>query len=104
VRAFVAEATDDGPSSLHFRTHSFLRCEGVSGDELVAFLAAPIDVRRRMYVAWKRREVESGLDADHLICERCRVSFRVYANAWNKAGRCSKACHQAQMKSDGLKR
>ena len=89
---------------MYFRTDSLLECDGVRRTEIIEFLAAAVEERRRMYIAWKRREVENNLRADQRICARCKVSYRLYANAWNKAGCCSKACDQAHRKSRSKRR
>src|SRR5687768_9240911 len=52
VGAFVEHAADDAAGPLFYRTHALLRCDGVSGNEIAAFLAAPVEERRRMYVDW----------------------------------------------------
>jgi hypothetical protein len=92
---------DEGAGITRYRTHSFLRCRDVSGDEIAEFMGASLDRRKRLYIGWKRREVEHGLGHDHAICDRCRVAFKVYPNKWNPAGFCSKSCHAAEMKSRG---
>jgi hypothetical protein len=93
-------ATDDqGDPGLYFRTQASLSCASVSSQEIAEFLAATVDARIRIYVAWKRREVELSLPEGRRICARCRVSFKVYDNEWGRAGLCSKACYQAFMKS-----
>jgi hypothetical protein len=97
--ALVNETVGDGDAPIYFKTHSLLECDGVSAAEIVSFLATPGAERRKMYVAWKRRELEESIAGDRRICGRCKVSYRVYANTWNKAGYCSNACHQAQRKS-----
>ena len=99
VGAFMREATDDGPASIRFKTHSFLQCQGVSGTEIVSFLSASVEDRRRLYIAWKRREIEATLDSSHRICGRCQVKFRAYSNDWNQAGFCSRVCREAESKS-----
>lgn len=100
VGTFVDLASDDaGDGSVYYRTHAFLRCEDVTGEEIVRFLGAPIEERRRLYVVWKRREIESRLGGDEAVCGRCRVSFKVYANGWNRAGFCSRTCRSAELKS-----
>lgn len=98
VGAFIDEATGD-TGSTYYRTHSFLLCDGVSGDEIAAFRKATVEERKRMYIGWKRREVERTLGADHALCDRCGVAFKVYRNAWNRAGLCSRTCHEAWKKS-----
>ena len=98
VGALIDEASDDHGSA-YYRTHSFLRCGGIFGSEIVAFMKAPIEERKRMFVGWKRREIEATLDADHGICDRCGIAFKRYENPWNRAGFCSKSCHQACQKS-----
>jgi hypothetical protein len=98
VGAFIDEATDDG-SGIVFRTHAFLRCKDVTGAEIVEFMEAPIARRRRLYISWKRREVESRLGFDRAICGRCSVAFKVHENEWNGAGFCSKTCHGTHLKS-----
>jgi hypothetical protein len=96
----LALATDDvGGPGVYFKTHAFLRCGSVSFREISEFLLANVEARTRTYVAWKRRELELALPEGCRICNRCRVAFRVYANAWGRAGLCSKACYQAFMKS-----
>ena len=98
--AFVDLATDDaGGTGLLFRTHSILNCDDVSGAEIVGFVRAPTEERRRLYVSWKRREIEASLAEGQRVCERCRVVFKIYDNEWNRAGLCSKSCHAAFMKS-----
>jgi hypothetical protein len=98
VGAFIDEATDDHAST-YYRTHSFLRCGGIFGSEVVEFMKAPIEERKRMYVGWKRREIEAALDPGRGICDRCGVAFKRYENPWNRAGLCSRTCHHAYQKS-----
>ncbi len=96
----LAIATDDvGGGGVYFRTHSALACTRVSFQEIEEFRAARADHRTRLYVAWKRRELELSLPEGHRICARCRVAFKVYENEWARSGLCSKACYQAFMKS-----
>ena len=99
MEAFLDEATDDAGGSFFYRTHSLLRCREVSGNELAAFLDAPIEERRRMYVEWKRRELRATLDDAHALCDRCGVAFKRYENDWNRAGLCSRTCHEIHLKS-----
>lgn len=89
----------NGPSDPYWKTLSFLMCGGVSGDEITQFCAAPIDTRRTLYIAWKRRELEATLTPDHRICERCRVIYKIYENPWNRLGYCSRSCSHAALKS-----
>jgi hypothetical protein len=98
VGAFVDMASDDS-TSLFYRTHSFLSCKAILGTEIAAYMKAPLEERKRLYIAWKRREIQAELGPDHAMCDRCGVAFKVYENAWNRAGLCSKACHQAHTKS-----
>lgn len=94
----VLDDDTDGPG-LYFRTHAWLECGLVSAAEIAAFLKAPLEGRVRDYISWKRRELEGSLPEGRKICGRCRVVFTVYNNAWNRDGFCSKACHQAFLKS-----
>lgn len=96
--ALIEEATDDHASA-YYRTHSFLHCTGIFGAEIAVFMQASFDERKRLYVGWKRREIEETLGPDHGICDRCGVAFKRYENEWNRAGLCSRACHQAYLKS-----
>jgi hypothetical protein len=98
VGAFIDEASDDD-GSLFCRTHSLLRCGSVSGTEIATFMKASLEERKRFYIGWKRREVEATLGPDHAICDRCGVAYKIYTNAWNRAGLCSRPCHQAYRKS-----
>jgi hypothetical protein len=90
---------DPPSSSPYFRTDAFLDCKAVSREGIAGFLDAPLEERIRLYVSWKRQELEASLPADHRICPRCHVEFKVYDNDWGRAGFCSHACHQAAMKS-----
>jgi hypothetical protein len=85
----------DDPMEHYWRTESYLQCGGVLGEELVEFRSAPIESRRRMYVEWKRRQLEADLTPDQRICERCRVIYKVFENRWNQSGFCSQACRNA---------
>ena len=98
VGAFIDEASEDHASA-YYRTHSFLRCTGIFGAEIAAFMKGSIEERKRLYIGWKRREIEAALGSDHGICDRCGVAFKRYENAWNRAGLCSRTCHQAYLKS-----
>jgi len=98
-RPGIVALLDDGPSERYWRTQSFLKCKGVSGEEIAAFCAAPIEARRALYVAWKRRELEAALNHDQRVCGRCRVIYTIYRNAWNRSGYCSRSCAAAASKS-----
>lgn len=101
--AFLLDAaTDDlgGPGPF-FRTRARLACAAVSAEEIAAFREAGLEARIRRYVAWKRGEVEASLPADHRVCARCRVAFKVYDNEWARSGFCSRACRHAFLKSSG---
>jgi hypothetical protein len=90
---------DDGPSDLYWRTQSFLECRGVAGREVAAFTMATIEAGRKMYIEWKRRELEGAMSPNQRVCERCRVIFTSYRNKWNLAGFCSRSCAAAAIKS-----
>ena len=68
---FIRGTSSDGPGNPCWRTQTFLTCSGVSGDEIAEFCGAGMDERRRMYVAWKRRELEAALTPDRAACGRC---------------------------------
>ena|SRR5437762_8063754 len=87
------------PAERYWRTQSFLQCGGVSGEEVVEFRSAPIEVRRRMYVRWKRRELEATLTPEQKVCRRCDVIFKAHENEWNRSGFCSRSCHGVSVKS-----
>jgi hypothetical protein len=90
---------EDASSDLHWSTQSFLECRGVAGDEIAAFRPAPIELRRRMYVDWKRRELTATRRPDRGICGRCRVIFTIYENEWNRSGFCSRTCLSSASKT-----
>jgi hypothetical protein len=94
-----AVTNDVGGPGLYFQTHAWLECGAVSPPEIAAFRTAPLEERIRSYMSWKRRELEGSLPQGKKICGRCKVAFTVYDNAWNRDGFCSKACHQAFLKS-----
>jgi hypothetical protein len=94
-----AALLDDDASQRYWRTQSFLECAGVSGEEVDNFRSAPVELRRKMYVGWKRRELEARLTPDQRVCGRCGVIFRAFGNAWNRSGYCSRACKSAASKS-----
>ena len=89
----------DDPAERYWRTRSFLQCGGVSGEEIEEFRSAPMETRRRMYVTWKRRELEATMTSDRRVCERCRVIYKVYENRWNQSGYCSQSCGNAAAKA-----
>ncbi len=91
----------DTRRSPYFRTDALLHCNGVSQAAVAEFLASPLEDRIRLYVSWKRREVEAALPPGHRICPRCHVEFKVYDNEWGRAGLCSKACYHVFTKSGG---
>ncbi|HVR84358.1 MAG TPA: hypothetical protein VMU54_08610 [Planctomycetota bacterium] len=96
----VDAAFDDaGPSSPYYRTDAFLRTPGVPCAALKEFLEASLEDRIRLYISWKRREVEASLPPGHRICRRCRGEFKVYDNEWGRAGLCSRVCHHAFLRS-----
>ena len=99
--AWVAalDALLDDPAERYWRTQSFLQCGGVSGEEIEEFRSAPMESRRKMYVTWKRRELEATMTSDRRVCERCRVIYKVYENRWNQSGFCSQACSNAAVKA-----
>lgn len=96
---FIRGTGSDGPAEPFWHSQSCLKCAGVWGDEIAAFCGASIDARRRLYVAWKRRELESSMSPEQAVCGRCGVIFKVYDNDWNRAGHCSRACGHAAAKS-----
>jgi hypothetical protein len=96
---FIRGASSDGPADPYWHTESFLQCSGISGVEIAEFCGAPIEERHRMYVSWKRRELESTLTPDQAVCGRCGVIFKIYDNAWNRSGYCSRSCGTAAAKS-----
>jgi hypothetical protein len=90
---------DVGGSGVYFESHTALACSRVSADEIQDFLGAALEARIRIYIGWKRREVEAAaLPPDHRFCVRCRVAYKVYDNLWGRSGCCSKACHRAFLK------
>jgi hypothetical protein len=97
----LAFAAMQGPGALSpfYRTHSILEAADVPGMEILVFLQAPVEERRRMFVKWKRKENEARLLASQKVCGRCGVVFTAYSNAWNAAGLCSRICHHAFTRS-----
>jgi len=95
----AAGLVSGGGAEPYWRTQSFLQCGGVLGEEILEFRSEPMESRRRMYVGWKRRELEATMTPDRRVCERCRVIYKVYENRWNQAGFCSQACGNAAAKA-----
>jgi hypothetical protein len=83
----------------YWSTQSFLECGGVLGDEIAEFCSATIEARRKMYIAWKRRDLEASLASGQKICRRCLSIFKAYKNEWNGQGFCSRSCWKAASKA-----
>jgi hypothetical protein len=91
--------SDGGGREPYWSTQSFLQCAGVGGEDLMDFRSAPIELRRRMYIEWKRRELETTMPPGRRVCERCRVIYKIYDNRWNQSGFCSQSCSKAAGKA-----
>jgi hypothetical protein len=98
-RGFLDEETSCGSPSPRPERRDVSSCSEVSADEISAFLASTGEARRDLYIGWKRRDLEAMRFETLQECGRCRLSFKAYANEWNKAGFCSKACFHVHLKS-----
>ena len=96
--ALVLLKEGEEASNPYYRTHSSLDLESVSGRQVIEFIGASLLERRAKYVSWKRREVESKLEASQRVCSRCRAIFVPFRNEWHQAGYCSRACYQVSVK------
>jgi hypothetical protein len=98
-KAILGAAPYPLPRNPFWRSKSFLACSRVSGDEILKFCSMSEAPRRRMYIAWKRRELEATLPSWQGVCKRCQVIYKVYKNDWNRREFCSRSCGAAASRS-----